>query len=44
MKCRQEICEALMKGDRGMQKIARELSVGVSVVQRVKASLNGRAR
>ncbi len=39
-----EIAAALLKGDRGMQKIARELSVGVSVVQRVKASLNGKAR
>jgi hypothetical protein len=33
---------ALLRGDRGIQKIARELCVGVSVVQRVKASLSSR--
>jgi DNA invertase Pin-like site-specific DNA recombinase len=36
-----EVAAALLKGDRGMQKIARDLSVGVSVVQRVKAQLRG---
>jgi DNA invertase Pin-like site-specific DNA recombinase len=36
-----EVAAALLKGDRGMQKIARELSVGVSVAQRVKAQLRG---
>jgi hypothetical protein len=39
-----EVAAALLKGDRGMQKIARELSVGVSVVQRVKASLTSAGR
>jgi hypothetical protein len=39
-----EVAAALLKGDRGMQKIARELQVGVSVVQRVKASLTSGGR
>jgi DNA invertase Pin-like site-specific DNA recombinase len=34
-----EVMAALLKGDRGMQKIARELGCGVSLVQRVKRSL-----
>ena len=33
----QAIWEALGKRDKGMRKIAREMGVGVSVVQRVKA-------
>lgn len=33
------IKDALIKGGKGIQKIARELGVGVSVVQRVKAAL-----
>jgi DNA invertase Pin-like site-specific DNA recombinase len=39
-----EVAAALLKEDRRMQKIARELSVGVSVVQRVKASSSGKSR
>lgn len=33
------IRDALTKGDKGIRKIASELGVGVSVVQRIKASL-----
>jgi DNA invertase Pin-like site-specific DNA recombinase len=36
----QAIREALRRGDKGMWKIARELGVGVSVVQRVKFELS----
>lgn len=35
------VAEALLKRDRGMQKIARDIGVGVSVVQRIKRELNG---
>ena len=31
---------ALGKGDKGMRKIAREMGVGVSVVQRIKLELS----
>ncbi len=37
-----EVAVALRKGDRGMRKIARELRVGVSVVQRVKSQLRAK--
>ena len=35
----QAIREALERGDKGIRKIAREMGVGVSVVQRVKAQV-----
>ena len=35
-KVEEAIGQALRRGDKGMRKIARELGVGVSVVQRVK--------
>lgn len=37
-----EVAAALRRGDRGMRKIARELHVGVSVVQRVKSQLRAK--
>jgi len=35
----QAIREALIRGDKGIRKIAREIGVGVSVVQRIKVDL-----
>ena len=40
----QAIREALKRGDKGMRKIARELGVGVSVVQRVRGESRGLIR
>jgi hypothetical protein len=34
----EETCLALHRGDKGIRKIARELGVGVSVVQRVRSN------